>query len=298
MFCRVQHFISTMSSNDVIFTVHYGDRFNRKYKCTYVGRKIGVFDDTYDLVCLSFIEIKTIVKKFGYQTGDLIYYLHPNKSLDDELVLLTCDDDILRMSEFLVGQKVVVLYTMAFRHGDEEDDEPSDDHKRRNKVINDPYWKSLINSNDDEWDDRAEPVVYTSIRGDVYGKDECAKDDGKDGMEEDDDDFQYGDGDYGEHSKIDPPITINVGGSTYTARSCGQLLDGEEEDDVSFKLSRSDVLISPPASDDENEVGSRTKCVPKDLEFHEANMDDPKLTVGRTFRWEAIQTSNQDIQFD
>jgi hypothetical protein len=114
MFCMVWHFTSTIACDDVIFTVHYGGRFNIKYKCTYVGGKIGVFDDTYDLDCLSFIEIETIVTKFGYQPGDLIYYLQPNKSLDDGLVLLRYDDDILRMTEFLIGHKVVVLYTIIW----------------------------------------------------------------------------------------------------------------------------------------------------------------------------------------
>jgi hypothetical protein len=75
MLCRAWHFISIMAGEEVIFMVHYRGRFNRKKKCTYVGGKIGVYDDTYDLDCLSFIEIKTIVKKFGYQPGDLIYYL-------------------------------------------------------------------------------------------------------------------------------------------------------------------------------------------------------------------------------
>jgi hypothetical protein len=154
-------------------------------------------------------------------------------------------------------------------------------------------------SNDDNaWDDRAELRVGTSTRGDVYGKDEYAKDDGRDGMEdgekEDDDvDFQYGDGDYGEHSETDLPETINVGGSTHTVTSCGQLLDGEEKDDVSSKMARSDVLVSPLANDDENEVGNRAKCVPKVLEFHEVDMGDPKLTVGQTFIFRgAVWTSS------
>jgi hypothetical protein len=302
MFCKVQHFISTMATDDVIFLVNYGGRFDRQDKCMYVGGKIGVFDETYDLDCLSFIEIERIVKKYGYQPGDLIYYLQPDKSLDDGLVLLTCDDDILRMTEFLKGSIVVVLYTVAFGHGDEEDDEPSDDdeegERRRNKVINDPYWKSLMSSDDDAWDDGAEPEVGTSTHGNVYGEgdgeDGMDMEDGDDvdGVQRIDDDGVGGDGeeeeddddeDENENSEFE---TINAGGSTHKALACiGQLLDDEEEDDVSSNMARSDVLVSPPASDEKNEVDSRPKsrCVPKVSEFDEGDMGDPKLAVGQTF---------------
>jgi hypothetical protein len=169
-----------MAGKEVIFTVHYGGRFNRKHACTYVGGKIGVYDDTYDLDCLSFIEIETIVKKFGYQLGDLIYYLQPSKLLDDGLVLLTCDADVLRMTKVITGSPVVVLYIVAFGHSDEEeDDEVNDvDERRRNKIINDPFWTSLMGNDDDAWDDEAEPRVTTSTHGNVHGDDEG---DGEDG---------------------------------------------------------------------------------------------------------------------
>ena len=51
----------------IIFRVHFGSRFDRWYKCTYVGGNIGLFDEPYDLDCLSFIKVETIVKKFEYQ---------------------------------------------------------------------------------------------------------------------------------------------------------------------------------------------------------------------------------------
>jgi hypothetical protein len=172
MLCRTRHFISIMAGEKVIFTVHHEGRFNRKKKCTYVGGKIGVYDDTYDLDCLSFIEIETIVKKFGYQPGDLIYYLQPSKSLDEGLVLLTCDADVLRMTKVITGTPVVVLYIVAFGHGDKEEEEEEDeindvDERKRNRILNDPFWKSLMGNDDDAWDDGAEPGVGTSTRGNV-----------------------------------------------------------------------------------------------------------------------------------
>jgi hypothetical protein len=104
---------------------------------------------TYDLDCLSFFEVKTIVKKFGYQLGDVIYYREYNKELDDGLVLITSDDDVVRMAECFLGHKLVVLYTMSFAHdvdevgtnvGEVDEDEGSDDEERMRTVINDPYW--------------------------------------------------------------------------------------------------------------------------------------------------------------
>jgi hypothetical protein len=60
-----------MANNDVIFRVHYKGRFDRRHRCTYVGGNIGLYEESYDLNCLSLIEIKTVVKKFGYRPGDL-----------------------------------------------------------------------------------------------------------------------------------------------------------------------------------------------------------------------------------
>jgi hypothetical protein len=89
--------------------------------------------------------------------------------LDDGLVLISSDDDVVRMVECFLGYKIVVLYTVSFAHdvdevgtnvGEVEDDEGGDDEERRRTIINDPFWKSLISSDDDEWDDGGEPVCY------------------------------------------------------------------------------------------------------------------------------------------
>jgi hypothetical protein len=45
--CRVQQSTSIMGSDNVIFRVHFGGRFDRLYKCTYVGGDIGLFDEAY-----------------------------------------------------------------------------------------------------------------------------------------------------------------------------------------------------------------------------------------------------------
>jgi hypothetical protein len=50
------------------------------------------------IVCL-FFEIETVVRKFGYQSSDLVYYREPGKELDDGLVLLTSDEEVVRMAD-------------------------------------------------------------------------------------------------------------------------------------------------------------------------------------------------------
>jgi hypothetical protein len=222
-----------MVGEEVIFTVHYGGRFNRKHACTYVGGKIGVYDDTYDLDYLSFIKIETIVKKFGYQPGDLIYYLQPSKSLDDGLVLLTCDADVLRMTKVITGTPVVVLYIVAFGHGDEEEeDEVNDvDERKWNKIINDPFWKSLMGNDNDAWDDGAELGVGTSTRGNVHGDDEG---DGEDeGDDEDGGDDEGDDEGNGEDECVNDDDEGNVEDECVNDDDEGNG-DDEDSDDVDY----------------------------------------------------------------
>jgi thiamine monophosphate kinase len=101
--CRDQQSTQIMANNDVIFRVHFGSRFDRRYKYTYVGGDIGLYDDAYDLDMLSFFEVERIVKKFGYQPGDLIYYLELGKELNYGLVLITSDDNVIKMAGVFLG---------------------------------------------------------------------------------------------------------------------------------------------------------------------------------------------------
>jgi hypothetical protein len=333
-----------MASEDVIFRVHFGGRFDRRFKCTYVGGDIGLFDEPYDLDCLSFIEIQRVVRKFGYQPGDLIYYREPDKELDDGLVLITSDDDVVKMADYFEGHKVVVLYTVSLADANEQvdanagevaedEDESSDYEERTRKIVNDPFWKSLISSEDDAWDDGAEPEAGTSTHGvgtstcesrgegsdedcdgegeeedvdwegeeedvdlegeeddvDVEGEDEDVDVEG----EEDDVDVEGEDEDvdvegeeedgYYDDSEAAAEHTTEGGVSRKPAGWGGQMLEDEEEDEVSSNLARSDILVSPPKSDEENDVGSRPSCVTRTSEFIDVDMEDPKLAVGMTF---------------
>jgi hypothetical protein len=152
------------------------------------------------------------------------------------------------------------------------------------------------------------------------GEDECVNNDDEGNGEDDYDDEDSDDANYNEEDgdndedmeESDQPEIDNVGGSTHTAHRAyragegAQLLEDEEEDDVSSKMARSDVLLSPPTNDDENEAHSRHRCVPKVSEFVEIDMDDPKLEVGQRFIHakqfrEAVRTfdllKGKDVQF-
>jgi hypothetical protein len=93
-------------------------------------------------------------KKFGYQPVDLVYYREPYKELDDGLVLLTYDEDVIKMADAFLGEKLVMLYMVSFANvGDEvvcpnvgegEEGENSGNEEMTSKVLNDPYWKAVM----------------------------------------------------------------------------------------------------------------------------------------------------------
>ena len=63
-------------------------------------------------------------------------------------MLITSNDDVIRMTKCFLGHKVVVLYTLSFAHanaqvganvGEVDEDECSDDEERMMNVINGPF---------------------------------------------------------------------------------------------------------------------------------------------------------------
>lgn len=203
--CSVKQSAYTMANNEVIFRVHYGGWFDRRNRCTYVGGNVGLYEESHDLDCLSFIEIETVVKKFGYQPGDLVYYREPYKELDDRLVLLTSDEDVIKMVDAFLGKKLVMLYTVSFANvGDEvvcpnmgegEKGENSGDEEMARKVLNDPYWKIVMSDDGDAWDTIDEPIAGTSICG---GETPTFGDDWHDFIEFDEEVVGENDGDSGD----------------------------------------------------------------------------------------------------
>ena len=290
-----------MGLERVTFRVHYWGKFDRKYNCIYTGEKIELVNDNYELGRLSFIELETMLNPFGYQQGDMIYYLQPDKSLDDGLVLLMSNDSVVGMAEYLQRCKydipIVALYIVSYHASDEqvsacEVDEGADDAQTM-KIINDPFWNSLM-GNEGDGDDQ--PVACSITH------DNEALDDGGDEMDDDKDvEDVVGDGDedvedvvYDEGQRDDDD-EVNES-TTHTLSAADQLLDDEEDDTSSSKLMRSDLLVTLSYSDDDdNEVVSKPRCVLTFAKFYDIDMADPELQVGICFG-ETIQRSCEDIQ--
>jgi hypothetical protein len=273
--CRVQQYY-TMRLGRVTFRVHYGGKFDRKYDCVYLDGKIELVDENYELGQLSFIELEKKLNPFEYQQGYMIYYLQPDKSLDDGLVLLMSNYSVIGMAEYFQRCKsdipIVCLYIVSYHTsdeqvGDDEDNEGADDAWRM-KIINEPFWKSLMGNEGDAWDDGDDQPVACSITQD----NDALDDDGDqpmagigDDMDGDEDVGHEGDGDEDVECDDDDEVSEPA---TYTVPSnADQLLYDEEEDTSSSKLMRSDILVTPYNSDDDNEVVNNARCVPTFAEF-------------------------------
>jgi hypothetical protein len=63
---------------------------------------------------LSFFEVKSIVKKYGYKSGDLLYYLVSGSSLQKGLRLITLNYDVFEMVNVHKDVPIVELYIVSF----------------------------------------------------------------------------------------------------------------------------------------------------------------------------------------
>jgi len=140
-----------MGSSELVVEVHYGGRFDRRFDgCVYVGGEVEVHHEKVDLDKLSYFEIEGICKKYGYKSGDLMYFKDPGKSLVDGLYLITSDHDVLSLSACHTGGHVILeLYIVSFGNegGDEEDGEEDDEYGGRVN-FDDPWWADKLS--DDE----------------------------------------------------------------------------------------------------------------------------------------------------
>jgi hypothetical protein len=59
--------------------------------------------------------------------------------------------------------------------------------------------------------------------------------------------------------------------------------DNDDDDDANSDMARSDILISPPNSDEEEEVAPQSKYVTKSSEFQMADLGHPEFVVGQKF---------------
>jgi hypothetical protein len=193
---------------------------------------------------------------------------------------------IIKMADVFLGKKLIVLYTVSFVNagdevdpnvGESEEGENSGNKDMRRKVLNDPCWKSMMSDDGDAWDTVDEPVAGTSTRRDetsTFGNDwldfidfdeEASGKNNGDGAESDGD----GGDEESAHKKATQSETthVDVGGSSIPVTSDGWLLDDNKEDEVSSKLTRSDILVTPPKSDEEYEVTSEAENVTRTSKF-------------------------------
>lgn len=66
-------------------------RYTWEASSTNSWKYIDVYDKPYNPECLSFFKVKKIVKSYGYNTKDLIYYKELGKNLNDVLKLVSLD---------------------------------------------------------------------------------------------------------------------------------------------------------------------------------------------------------------
>lgn len=60
-------------------------------------------------------------------------------------------------------------------------------------------------------------------------------------------------------------------------------MDDDEEDEVSSKLARSDILVTPPKSDEEYKLINGAEYVTRTSQFQDVDMEDSHLEVGKSF---------------
>jgi hypothetical protein len=195
---------------------------------------------------LSFFEVKSIVKKYGYKSGDLLYYLVPGSSLQKGLRLITSDHDMFEMVNVHKGAPIVELYIVSFGEPIANDNDYEYDDGGQSRIDwDDPYWDPVYESNlFDENNDVAGPFMEE----DMEEGDEVRQE----GSEESEGDEKYVKG--GEESREEIGLDND---SEEGVRSRGNCVDSEaEDDDVNSDKAQSDILISPHNIDEEANVAS------------------------------------------
>jgi hypothetical protein len=138
-----------MATREFGFEVHYGGKINRGFTCAYVGGEVDIYVEKFDEDKLSFFGIEGIVKKYGYKSGDLVYYVHPGCSIQSGLKLISSYYNVLEMVVAHVEVSIIKLYLVSFdepRVNDDEYEDYNDDNDGENSRIDrdDPYWEEML----------------------------------------------------------------------------------------------------------------------------------------------------------
>ncbi|XP_062166992.1 uncharacterized protein LOC133873286 [Alnus glutinosa] len=277
-----------MASSKFVVEVHFGGRFDWSFGCVYLGGEIEVHKVSVDLDKLSYFEIENICKEYGYKAEDLMYFKDPAKSLADGLHLITYGHDVLFLSYRHTGHVILELYIVTFGDGgdDEEDSEEDEEYGDLFDVDVGAGWGDGGAGPSNVQPDNPN-VKQGNEEGNEWGNDESSEEGSNNDSEDDVDHTEAG--------------------------HAGKLVSGEnlkrtfeevedvDDDDTNSDMGRSDIFVSPVASDEEVEIPSARRS-----EFHSIDLGDPTLELEmkfsniQTFR-EAVRVFNlkrgKDITF-
>jgi hypothetical protein len=238
------------------------------------------------------------VEQYGYNPRDLIYFKDPNKDLVVGLHLVSSDYNVHYMSSVHVENNVVKLYIVSFQDdGDEEGGEDDEDEDVRDRVaLNDPWWDDKISDDVDVFE------VNFDVNKAGLSTYECVEGNGENGTGNEDRD---GDGDGFEGAEVEgrsgPSTSVGRSGPS-TSNHGMQLFEDVDVVDNDSEMGRSDILLSPPISDEDSGGISSNP----DLEFHAMDLVNPNLKLKMKFSSlqlfrEAVKQYNvqrgKDIQF-
>ncbi|XP_059435398.1 uncharacterized protein LOC132168430 [Corylus avellana] len=213
------------------------------------------------------------------------------------------------------GVSVIELYLVSFDEPAVNDDDDGEYGENSRIDRDDPYWEEVFEPDlFDEDNNLPGPsmaggnVEEGGVEGNEEGHGEGNE--GEDGDEEGDGEGNEGeDGDEEEESDEaadDDNQNANAGGAK-NASGRGQCYGDEVDDDeANSTMARSDILVSPPISDEENEVSSIARCVTRRTEFQQTDRSNPQLSNEQLFPSikvfrEAIRENNlkkgKDIRF-
>jgi hypothetical protein len=225
------------------------------------GGEVDVYKKKYDADKLSFFEVERIVKTYGYKPGDLMYYLVPSSSLQSGLKLISSNHDVVKMVDVHQDVSVGELYLVSFVE------------RRPNEMI---VWLmmklkklklvgmvGLIEMIHIEMKSmnltcliKIMRLVGHPLKGGIDGE-------GGEGDEDDEnnEDFKHSGEDSGEENEDAGDKVVDDGSIAGDDNEVEN--DGQNSD-----MAQSDILTSPPKSDEEDEVVSQPACRPRHYEFH------------------------------
>uniref|UniRef100_A0A2N9ILE3 SWIM-type domain-containing protein n=1 Tax=Fagus sylvatica TaxID=28930 RepID=A0A2N9ILE3_FAGSY len=299
-----------------LFEIHFGGRFKNLNELVYVNSDVTAHDEPFDSDCLSIFELESILGKYGYQHGDLIYYKLTDMSLNNGLVLLKTDADVLKMVDAHKTEKFVILYTISATDVDDcipltptllevlvvdkskgkgkgkgkesgtsnkRDKLPIIGGKNKNKGIKITDRQPPVKGKEKKVADRSKGKGKEKIFEKEYDADDdvdCADfDNGNEArLEVEDDGFEL---DFWDGLLSSDEDLLDAAVDAYSQRMTTEIREPENEKDWDSEMPNSDELITPLATSDEENVPKGPR--PKSVEFDVIDMSNPVLENGMKF---------------